>query len=275
MVRISLILILALFGRVAMAYDPSAVLVTGHELPKEFEGVGVEEHLGHNVDLGLEFVSDNGEKVHLGKFFESGKPVLLAMVYYSCPNLCNFHLNGLTDALKQLKWTAGQDFQLVAVSINAKEGPDVAAKKKANYIKAYGRPESADGWHFLTGTVENINALSSQVGFKFKWIEEQKQYSHTSVSYVLTPGGKISRYIYGIGPDAQTVKLSLLEASSGKIGSMMDQVLLYCFHFDPSKNKYTLYAWNLMRVGGVTIVALLALFLIPVWRKASRVRPTT
>lgn len=252
---------------VARAYDPSQPFVTGHEVPKEIKGLGVTEHLGGQIDLGLEFTSDTGEKVKLGRYFETGHPVLMAMVYYTCPNLCNYHLNGLMEAMKQLKWSTGQDYQLVAISMNHREGPDVASKKKANYIKAYGRPEAADGWHFLTGSEENVKKIADQLGFQFRWLPDQEQYSHASVSYVVTPGGKISRYLYGIAPDAQTLKLSLLEASNGKIGTVMDQILLFCFHFDPGKNKYTLYAWKLMQIGGALTVVLIGLFLIPAWRK--------
>jgi protein SCO1/2 len=262
--------LLILCSTFAWAYDPSHPFVPGNEKPKEIEGLGVNEHLGGSIDLSTEFTSDTGEKVKLGRYFEAGHPVLMAMVYYTCPNLCNFHLNGLLEAMKQLKWTAGQDFQVVMVSMNHREDPDVAAKKKANYIKAYGRPDSDKGWHFLTGTEENVKKLADQLGFQFRWLPDQKQYSHTSVAYVLTPGGKISRYIYGIAPEAQTLRLSLLEASSGKIGTVMDQILLFCFHFDPGKNKYTLYAWNVMQIGAALTVALIALFLIPAWRKANQ-----
>ena len=199
--------------------------------------------------------------------FETGHPVLMAMVYYTCPNLCNYNLNGIMEAMKNLKWKPGQDFQLVAVSMNPNEGPDVASKKKANYLKAFGHPETAGGWHFLTGSEENVKKLAAQLGFKYKWIPDQKQYAHTSVSYVLTPGGTLSRYIYGIAPETQTLRMSLLEASNGKIGTVVDQVLLFCFHFDPGKNKYTLYAWNLMRIGAALSAALIALVMIPVWLK--------
>lgn len=258
----------------ANAYDPNKTEVTGHELPKEFEGVGVEEHLGQQLDMSLPFFDDNGEKVTLGHFFNTGKPVLLAMVYYTCPSLCNLHLNGLTETLRDLKWTAGQDFDIVAVSMHPEERADVAAPKKENYVKAYGRVQSVNGWHFLTGENSSIQALAKQLGFKFKWVEEQQQFSHTSVAYAVTPGGQISRYLYGIKPDVQTVKLSLLEASKGKIGSFVEQVLLYCFHFDPKKNKYTIYAWNIMRMGAILTLLILSIILIPVWFRGKFNRST-
>lgn len=249
------------------AYDPKNAEVTGHELPKEFEGVGVDEHLGAQLDMSLPFFDDNGEQVTLGKYFNSGKPVLMAMVYYSCPSLCNFHMNGLTELFKELKWTIGQEFDVVFVSMYSKERADLAAPKKEAHVEEYGRPESMNGWHLLTGDESSIQALAKQLGFKFKWIPEQEQFSHVSVAYAITPGGQISRYLYGIKPDAQTLKLSLLEASKGKIGSIVEQVLLYCFHFDPKKNKYTLYAWNIMQVGALLTLLILSIVLVPVWFK--------
>lgn len=270
-----LISLLILVTTSVWGYDPSKPFVTGKELPKQLEGVGVTERLGHNLDMSLDFTDDNGKQLKLGELFNSGQPVLMAMIYYKCPNLCNYHFNGVIAALKQLKWTVGKDFKLVAVSMDSREGPDVAAAKKANYIKDYGRPESVNGWHFLTGNEENVQKIAAQLGFRFKWIEDEQQFSHAAVAYVVTPGGAISRYLYGIAPETQTIKLSLLEASSGKIGTVMDQILLFCFHFDPGKNKYTLYAWNLMRLGAAAMLLLLALIMIPAWFKGSRLRQST
>lgn len=254
------------------AYDPSKPLVTGHELPKDLEGVGVEEHLGQQLDLSLPFVSDTGESVTLGKYFQGTKPVLMAMVYYTCPSLCNHHLNALNDTMKKLKWTAGNEFEIVAVSMNHREGPDVAAAKKKSYIEEYGRPESVNGWHFLTGNEENVKKLADQLGFKFRWIPDQEQYAHAAVAYVVTPGGQISRYLYGLAVDDETLRLSLLEASNGKIGTVIDQILLFCLQFDPAKNKYTLYAWNVMRLGGGITVLVLALLLVPIWLREKKAR---
>lgn len=254
----------------AYAYDPQEPIVTGHELPKDLQDVGVEEHLGEQLDLSLPFVSDAGEEVTLGRYFQGAKPVLMAMVYYTCPSLCNHHLNSLNDAIKELKWTAGDEYEIVAVSMNHREGPKVAAAKKKNYVEAYGRPESADGWHFLTGTEENVKKLADQLGFKFKWIADQEQYAHAAVAYVATPGGQISRYLYGVATEPETIRLALIEASDGKIGSVVDQLLMFCLQFDPKKNKYTLYAWNMMRLGGGLILVVLGLFLVPFWLREKK-----
>lgn len=257
----------------SLAYDPSQRLVTGHDLPQDLKDVGVEEHLGAQLDLSLPFVSDEGQAVTLGQYFTGKKPVLMAMVYYTCPSLCNHHLNALNDTMKQLHWTVGQEFEVVAVSMNHREGPDVAAAKKKNYIKAYGRPESVNGWHFLTGTEENIQKLAQQLGFKFRWLPDQEQYAHAAVAYVVTPGGEISRYLYGLGVDQGTLKLALLEASNGKIGTVVEQFLMFCLQFDPSKNKYTLYAWNVMQLGGGLILLVLAVLLVPIWMREKKSHP--
>ncbi len=261
----SLPLILAtLLSSSAWAYD-TKVLVTGHELPQELQDVGVTEHLGDKLDLNLNFTDEQGQVVPLGSFFGRGKPVLMAMVYYTCPSLCNYHLNGITDTLKKLRWTSGEDFEVVAVSMNSAEAPDVADKKKQSYLKVYDRPEGNGGWHFLVGSTVNVQKLADQLGFKFHWLEDKKQFAHASVAYVVTPQGKISRYLHGIQIEPTTLKLSLLEASSGKIGTILEQAVMFCFQFDPHKNKYTLYAWNIMRIGALLMVLLLALFLVPVW----------
>lgn len=265
-------LVLALLmAPLAWAYD-TKVEVTGRELPKDLVGVGVEEHLGRALNLGLEFQDEDGKIVPLSTYFESGKPVLMAMVYYTCPGLCNYHLNGITAALKKLKWTSGKKFQVVAVSMNTAETPDLAGKKKQTYLHEYGRPEGNAGWHFLVGNKANVQELADELGFHFKWLPDKKQFAHVSVAYVLTPEGKIARYLHGISIDPGTLKFSMLEASNGRIGNVIEQALMYCFQFDPVKNKYTLYAWNIMRIGAALTVFLMALIFIPVWWRELRMR---
>ena len=256
--------VLALCGLQAHAYDTKP-LVTGKELPAELQSVGVDEHLGGQLDLDLPFTDETGKTVPLRSFFSADKPVLMAMVYYTCPALCNYHLNALTEAMKTLKWTSGKDFEVVAVSMNSKETPDVAGKKKHNYLELYGRHTGDSGWHFLVGNEQNVKKLADELGFRFHWMEDKQQFAHASVAYVVTPDGRISRYLHGLNIETNTLKLSLLEASSGKIGNVLEHVLLYCLKFDPEKSKYTLAAWNIMRIGGILMVVLLALFIIPVW----------
>jgi protein SCO1 len=264
-----LMLAAALAGRSAEAYDPQTVEVP-NQTPKELSGIGIDEHLGSRLDLTTPLVDDAGKPAPLGSYFKSGKPVLLTVVYYGCESLCNFHLNGLTEAMRKISWTAGKEFELVAISMDDKEGPELAGPKKANYLKSYGRPESAEGWHFLTGSKASIAKITSEIGFKFRWDEATKQFAHASAAVIVTPDGVISRYLHGIDPHPQTLRLALLEAGGGKIGSFVDQLILYCFHFDPHKSKYTIYAWNIMRVGVVAMLLLMAIILVPLWRRERR-----
>lgn len=236
-----------------------------NEMEKLREGVGIIEHLGDQIDLNLEFQNEKGETVPLSTYFQSGKPVLLAMIYFNCPSLCNFQLNGVTETLKQMEWTTGEKYEFVVVSIEPTETPELAAEKKKAYLELYDRKNGADGWHFLTGKQEAITKLANQVGFMYKWVESRKEYAHTAASYVITPQGKISRYLYGISFTAKTLRLSLVEASSGKIGNAVDKFLLYCFRYDPEKRGYAFYAFNIMRAGAGMAVVILAAFLIPFW----------
>ena len=241
-----------------------------NETPDKLKDIGIFERLGEKIDLDIPFKNEKGETVTFRQYVKDGKPILLSMAYYSCPSLCNFHLNGLTDAFKQLPKPLGSEFEAVVVSIEPKETSELASQKKANYIKAYGRPEGEAGWHFLVGTEENIRKLADQVGFRYKWDEEQKQYAHASAATVLTPDGTISRYLYGIVFEPKTVRLSMIEASNGKVGTIVDRLVLYCFHFDPKASKYSLAAFNVMRGGGVAIVLILAIFLTPFWLRSRK-----
>lgn len=251
------------------SYEPKAPDLPAAEKAKELEGVGIEEKLGSHLDLNLSFKDENGEIVTLAKYMGS-TPVIISPVYYSCPGLCNFHLNGLTDALKLMDWNAGEKFKVLALSFDSKEGPEVAAKKKDSYMKVYGRPGTEGGWHFLTADEATIQAFTSSVGFKFKWSEETKEWAHASAAIVVTPDGKISRYLPGIMFDPKDIKLALNEASSGKIGTFVDQLVLYCFQYNPHQSKYTLYAFNIMKLGGALMVLVLALWLLPVWVRSRR-----
>ena len=250
-----------------MAYESVRQDQPSHKTPKELEGIGIDEKLGQMVNLTTEFTREDGQKVKLADYYKGNLPVLLTMVYFNCPSLCNYHLNGLLDTFKKMDLAAGRDFSVVAVSMDHKETHDLAKKKKESYLKEFGRPEGNDGWHFLVGTEENVLALAASVGFKFKWVEEDKMYAHAAAAYVTTPKGIISRYLYGIEFAPKTVGLSMIEASEGKVGSVIDQIILFCYQFDPKANKYTLYAYNIMRIGALLAVILLAAFLGPMWLK--------
>lgn len=241
-----------------------------NEKMPEMQDIGIEEHLGDQIDLSLEFTNEHGGKVKLSDYMNGSKPVLLTLIYYSCPSLCNFHLNGLTDVFKQMDWSIGNEFEVLAVSIAPDETPELAKAKKASYIKEYGRDGADKSWHFLTGKEEQIKKLASQVGFKYKWNPERKEWAHAAAAYVMSPTGMISRYLYGIGFSPKTLRLSLVEASNGKIGDIIDKFVLYCFQYDPEKKTYAFYALNIMRAGAGATVFILVLVFGSFWFRQKR-----
>lgn len=240
------------------------------ELPEELKGIGIQEQIGKTIDLSLMVNDEAGQKVPLSSFFKAHHPVIISPVYFSCPGLCNFHLNGLTDTLKQVDWTPGKEFDVVAFSFDAKETPEMAAKKKAEYMKAYGRVGAEKGWHFVTADAETVKKFTDSVGFKFKWNEKDKQWSHASAAIVYSPDGKISRYLHGIQFEPRDVKLALNEAADGKVGNIVDSVLLFCFKYDSHQSKYGLQVFRVMKLAGAITAAALALWLIPVLIRARR-----
>ncbi|MNS74213.1 hypothetical protein D3C72_1076810 [compost metagenome] len=264
---------LVLFANTAAAYDGKPAPMTANEKPAELEGVGIDQHPGDKLDLSLKVKDDNGNEVTLGSFFDGKTPVILSPVYFSCPGLCNFHLNGLTDALKLMdpKWSIGAGkFKVLSISFDSKEGPDLAAKKKATYMKLYDRPNTEGSWHFLSADEATVQAITKALGFKFRWDEQAKEWAHASAAIVISPQGVISRYLPGIMFSPQDIKFALIEASEGKIGSVVDSLVLYCFKYDPHQSKYTLVAFNVMKVGGALMVLVLALWLLPVWIRARK-----
>ncbi len=244
--------------------------MTATEMPKEFKDVGIQEKLSTTPDPSLLFKNEKGETVTLGSFYDGEHPVVISPIYYSCPGLCNFHLNGVIDSIKNIDWTVGKQFKYVVVSFDSTETPELARQKKETYLKSYGRPESADGWHFLTADAETIQKLTQQLGFSFKWNEETKEWAHASAAIVTTPDGKISRYLHGIIFDEKNFKLALSEATQGKIGNLVDRMIWYCFKYDPHQSKYTIYAANIMKAGGVVIILVLTAVILPVWIRSRR-----
>ena len=240
------------------------------EQPSEFKDIGIKENLGGSLNLNEMVRNEKGELVKLGTYFDGQRPVILSPVYFSCPGLCNFHLNGLTEALKDVDWSPGHKFQVLALSFDAKETPELAEKKKNAYMKMYNRPGTEEGFHFLTADAETVKRITAAAGFTYRWDEEQKQWAHASAAIVLTPDGKIARYLHGIIFDAPTLKMALNEAGQGKVGGFVDQMIWFCFHYDPHQSKYTLYAARLMQVGGALMVLLMAAFLIPAWLRSRR-----
>jgi len=184
--------------------------------------------------------------------------------------LCTMVINGMLNGLKGVAYTIGTEFEVVTISIDQRDTPVIAAAKKANYLKAYGRVEAENGWHFLTGTEENVRRLAQAVGFQYRWDERQQEFAHPAVLFLLTPEAKVSRYLYGILFDSHDLRLGLLEASEGKIGSTLEQFILFCYHYDPVGKKYALYATNVMKLGGALTVAILGTWLAILWRRERR-----
>ncbi len=251
-------------------YDPTVTSANG--LPDALKKTGIEQKLGDQLPLETEFRDENGEIVKLGKYFGTGRPVVVAFVYYECPMLCNQVLNGLTGSLKGINFDAGKEFDVVAISFDAREfdKPDLAKNKKAGYMERYGRPGTEKGWHFLTGTEESIRSVTSAAGFGFEWDEKSDQFAHAAAIMVTTPEGKLSRYLYGIDYSPKDLKFGIMESAESKVGSPADQLMLYCFHYDPSTGKYGLAVLNIVRVGGIaTLMGLGAMGLV-FWRRNKR-----
>jgi protein SCO1 len=228
--------------------------------------IGIDQRLNEQVPLDLAFVDETGRDVKLGDYFGK-RPVLLAMVYYECPMLCTQVLNGVTGALKVLNFDVGKEFDVIAVSINPREGPGLAAAKKQAYVERYGRPETADGWHFLTGREENIRALANAVGFRYEYDESIKQYAHGAGVELLTPKGVIARYFYGIEFSPRDIRFGIIEASEERIGSAIDSVLLLCYHYDPTTGQYGAAVMTMVRIGAVLTMIGFAAFLFVTLRR--------
>jgi len=241
-------------------------------LPQDLEGVGITEHPDAPIPLDLAFMNEDSQSVRLGDFFGRGRPVLLTLVYYECPMLCTFVLNGVVGSVQRMRWEPGREFEIVTVSFNPAEGPALARAKKESYIDSYGRPEAAGGWHFLTGREPEIRALTQAVGFEYRYDEKQKQFIHTAAIMVATPDGRLSRYLYGVDYDPTTLRLSLLEAADGRIGSPLNRVVLYCYHYDPAAGGYSLVAFRVAQIGAGTAAVALGLLIGSLWLRGRRQR---
>jgi protein SCO1 len=248
-------------------YDPSVAPSNG--LPEPLKKVGIEQKLGEQLPLDIEMQDEDGKLVRLGSFFNNGRPVIVAFVYYECPMLCNQVLNGLTGSLKGINLDAGKDFDVVAISFDGKEfdSPAIAKAKKAGYIERYNRPGTDKGWHFLTGTQESIDAVTKAAGFGFEWDEQSKQFAHAAAIMVTTPDGRLSRYFYGIDYSPRDLKFGLMESAENKVGNPAEKLLLYCFHYDPATGKYGLAILRVMRLGGVLTVLGLGAMGFVFWRR--------
>jgi protein SCO1 len=245
-------------------------------LPMMVQGVGIDQNLNAQIPLELPFRDETGQTVRLGQYFRE-KPVVLALVYYDCPGLCDLILNGLSHAMEQISLNVGTDYQVVTVSFNPKESWQLATAKKANYIEKYqrsgARSDPKAGWHFLTGDEASIKTLADTVGFHYKYDPINNQFAHASAIYVLTPEGKISRYFYGIDYKPRDFRLGLVEASANKIGSAADQVLLFCYHYDPTTGKYGMAITQVTRALGTATVLALGTFVFIMIRRERHSHP--
>ena len=243
-----------------------------NQLPSELVGVDVVEHIGTKVDLDLQFTAENGYQIPLRQLFQKGKPVLLNFVYYRCPMLCNLVLNGQTAALRDLAWTVGKEFDVVTISIAPEEQFNLAQAKKKYYLETYGRPTSG-GWSFLTDFQGNTKRLADQVGFQYRWDEKTQQWAHAAAVMLLTPDGRISRYLYGVRFKDRDLRLGLTEASEGKLGSVGDKLLLFCFHYDPEAKGYVPFARNIMKIGGALSAVMLGFVISFLFRRERHMSP--
>jgi protein SCO1 len=272
------------FRKLATAFAMSAVLCTA--APAHTQGlapddagapakakpgllskVGIDQRLNQQVPLDLAFTDESGREVRLGDYFGK-RPVILALVYYECPMLCTQVLNGMVSALGTLNFDAGREFDVVAVSINPKEGPELAAQKKKAYVDRYKRPQTAAGWHFLTGKEENIQRLAAAVGFRYAFDETIQQYAHGAGIEVLTPRGVLSKYFYGIEFSPRDLKFGLIQASEDRIGTVIDNALLLCYHYDPTTGQYGATALEAIRIGAAaTVIAIVSFLFVSLRRE--------
>ncbi|MFT3769861.1 MAG: SCO family protein [Minicystis sp.] len=237
-------------------------------VPAELAGIGIEDHAGNEIPRDVELTDQNGQRVRLGDYFDGQHPVVLALAYYDCPMLCSLVLKGVLDAMKQMKWTAGEEYRVVIVSFDPRDTPAKAAAKRLNHVDAYHREVKGRGFDFLIGDEASVKAVAKSVGFSYRWDEAEKQFAHAAGSFVLTPGGRISRTLYGMSfPD---MRLALLEAGEGKVGTVTDKFLLFCYHYDPAARGYVMATLRLMKAGGVLIVLILGGFLLRLWRVERR-----
>lgn len=233
--------------------------------PQDLQEVGVEEQLGDSIPLDLTFANSEGDSTTLRALMDSDKPVLLNPVYYECPMLCSMVIDAVYAGVNDLKWTPGKEYNIITFSIDPEEDHRLAASTKDSMITKFGREGAGDGWYFLTGKEDAIKTLTEAIGFKYKKIDQTGQYAHSASIMFLSPDGILTRYLYGIKFDEFSLRNALYEAADGEIGSTADQVLLYCYQYNPDSQSYTPVAWRIMQLGGFATVLVLGIFLGLMW----------
>lgn len=249
----------AAFAQQELPPPPESTPVS--KTPAILEDVGIDQRIGNQVPLDLTFRDENAQEVRLGSFFGK-RPVVLVLAYYNCPMLCTQVLNGTVGALKTMSFEPGRDYEFVVVSIDPRETPHLAREKKATYVKDFGRPTAEAGFHFLTGKDENIHALARAVGFRYKYDKEIDQFAHAAGFEIVTPRGLVAQYFYGIEFAPRDVRFALIQSSGNKLGSVVDQVILLCYHYDPATGKYGASIIDAVRIGGVLVLLALVGFIV-------------
>jgi protein SCO1/2 len=268
-VLVGLVLTAALHAQ-SMAPPPGEI-VPANQTPGSLQGIGIDQRLNESLPLSLPLRDEKDRAVVLGDYFGK-RPVVFALVYYNCPMLCTQVLNGLVASLNVMSLEAGKDFDVVAVSFDPRDTPASAAAKKEAYLSRYKHPAADAGWHFLTGDAAAIETLTKAAGFRYRFDEELDQFAHASAIMVATPEGRLARYFYGIEYAPRDLRLGLVEASAGKIGTPVDQILLYCFHYDPASGKYGAVIMNVVRLAGLLTLGLIAVGTVVLSRRRNRVK---
>ncbi len=261
----ALLILALLVGHASAQMNNGIMSPPANTRPPRLENVGIEQRLDAQVPPNLTFRDETGKNVKLGDYFNR-KPMILNLVYYNCTMLCGQELAGLASAMRLIKFDLGKQFDVITVSFDPRETPEIAAAKKQDYVGRYGRPNAASGWHFLTGSPESINALTKAVGFQYHFDEKTNQFAHATAIMVLTPQGHISRYLYGVDFPPKDLRLSLVEASQARIGNAVDAVLLFCYHYDPQTGKYGAMVANILRLAAAATILLIGGLLLILWR---------
>ncbi|MFK7988673.1 MAG: SCO family protein [Sandaracinaceae bacterium] len=274
----------ALALMVACALPLMAAAQVTPNAPPGLENVGVDEHLDQRIPTDLTFRDHTGAVVRLDQVIRGDRPVLLNLVYHTCPSFCSLVLDGVVGVLAQQPWTVGQEFDVLTISIDPRDTPEIAAERRARMLNRYGRPQAEEGWTFLVaetsldeseiiaqyGVYPSVERLADALGFRYQWMPRQRQYAHAGVTMMLTPGARVARYLYGIELESNDVRLGLLEASEGRSVSTVERAILFCYRYDPLAQGYTLVAWRVMQVGGFLTALTMFLVLFFLWRRERR-----
>jgi protein SCO1 len=253
----------------AFPQEPSKAGLPTNDVPRPLTGIEIVDKRGADLPRDLQFTNHEGKTVTLGSYF-TGKPVVLVMAYYECPMLCTFVLNGLNAGLKDLAWKPGKEFRVVTVSFDKRDTVESARKKREVYLQAYGRQIDPGGWDFLIADEKNVVELAKTIGFGYRWDEKTEQFAHAAGAFIVSPNGKLTQTLLGIQFSDRDLRLSLTEASEGKLGSAWDRVMLLCYHYDPNEHSYVLAGKRFMRAGGTLSALALGVFLARLWRREMR-----